>query len=309
MSRYIQRRLISSVPVILGVTLITFSLLHLIPGDPVMVLYGRGQLVASGETLDALREKLGFNDPLYVQYGRFLLGAIRGDLGRSLQTNRPVVQEIMDQLPSTLQLTGASMLIAIVVGTLLGIVSGWKHNQWIDNASMLLALLGISIPSFWLGYLMVLTFSLRLGWLPATGYGGLDRLILPAATLGLTEAALIARLVRSSLIEVLQENYVVTARAKGLSERVVLTRHALRNAILPVITLIGLQFGYLLGGAVVIESVFARQGIGRLAVDGIIYKDFPLVQGCILYMAMGIILVNMLMDILYAYVDPRIQND
>lgn len=307
MGNYIRRRLLSVIPVMLGVTIVVFGMLRLVPGDPVVLMYSRSMAAPSAEAVEAKRQELGLNDPLYVQYGRFLWNALHGDLGRSIQTNRPVAQEILQQLPSTLELTAAGMLIAVAVGLILGIIAGWKRNSWIDSLCMVTALTGVSIPSFWLAFLLILFFSLTLGWLPATGFGGWKRLVMPAATLGFTEASVIARLVRSSMIEVLQEDYITAARAKGLRERAVLTRHALKNTLIPVVTFVGLQFGYLLGGAVVVEAVFARQGIGRLAVDAIIYKDIPLVQGCILWMAAGFVLVNLLVDLLYGYLDPRIR--
>lgn len=309
MVRYIQRRLLSIVPIILGVSLLVFSMLHLTPGDPVQLMYAQGQVAVSAEVIEQKREELGLNDPLPVQYLNFVGKALQGNLGRSIRSNRPVLEEILEQVPSTLELTAAGMVIAVMIGLILGVISGWRHGSWIDTGSMVLALLGVSIPNFWLGFLLIMLFCLRLGWLPATGYGGLSRLILPALTLAFGQAAIIARLVRSNMVEVLQEDFIRTARAKGLGERTVLTRHALRASLIPVTTFVGLQFGYLIGGAVVIETVFARQGVGRLAVDAIIYKDFPLVQGCVLYLAFGIVIVNVLIDILYAFVDPRIRFD
>ena len=307
MLRYVRTRLLAALPVLLGVSILVFSMLHLLPGDPAQIILG--EAVTSAQDLARLRRELGFDAPLHVQYARFLGRALSGDLGRSLQSRRPVLDEILAQLPSTVQLTLAGLALAVVVGVVLGVAAATHRGSWADTLCMLLALGGLSMPAFWLGLMLIFFFALQLGWLPATGQGGLARLVLPALTLGYGAAGVIARLVRSSLLEVLRTEYVTTARSKGLAERRVVYRHALRNALIPVITIVGLQFGALLGGTVVIETVFARQGIGRLLVGAILYKDFPLVQGIVLFTASAYVLVNLLVDLGYALTDPRIRYE
>jgi ABC-type dipeptide/oligopeptide/nickel transport system permease component len=304
MSSYVRTRLTLVIPVLLGVSIAVFAMLRLLPGDPAQIMLAESG--ASADKVAALRHELGLDDPLPLQYWRFLSGALHGDLGRSIQSNRPVIQEIAAQLPSTIELTVAAMIVALAIGIPLGLLAATHHNGLLDFGSMAVALGGVSMPSFWLGVLLILFFSLKLGWLPATGQGGLERLILPAFTLGFGAAAIIARLVRSSVLEVLRHEYVTTARAKGLSPRVVLLRHALKNALIPVVTLVGLQFGALLAGTVVIETVFSRPGIGRMVVNAILVKDFPVVQGAILIIATTYVLANLLVDLLYAWLDPRV---
>lgn len=305
MSSYVRTRLTLAIPVLLGVSIAVFAMLRLLPGDPAQIMLAESG--ASAERVAALRQQLGLDDPLPVQYGRFLMGALRGDLGRSILSNRPVTQEIAGQLPSTIELTLAAMAVAIGIGVPLGLLAATHHNGPLDLGAMALALGGVSMPSFWLGVLLILLFSLRLGWLPATGQGGIERLILPAFTLGFGAAAIIARLVRSSVLEVLRHEYVTTARAKGLSPRVVLLRHALKNALIPVVTIVGLQFGALLAGTVVIETVFSRPGVGRMVVNAILIKDFPVAQGAILIIATTYVLANLIVDLLYAWLDPRVR--
>ena len=307
MLQLIGKRLLASIPVLWGVTTLVFLAIHLLPGDPAELMLAESG--GSAESIAYLRTQLGLDDPLYVQYGRFLLNTLRGDLGRSIFTNRPVLQTILEQLPSTIELALAAMLVAIALGTGLGILAALNHNSWLDNACMAIAVAGVSVPIFWSGLLLILLFSSTLHWLPATGQGGLRHLLLPAVVLGFASSGTIARLVRSSLLEVLYKEYITTARAKGLSERLILTHHALKNALIPVITVVGLQFGFLLGGAVVTETVFSRQGIGGLIVDAILWKDFPLVQGGVLLAAVTYTLVNLLVDISYAFTDPRIRHD
>jgi len=304
-SSYVRTRLTLAIPVLLGVSIAVFAMLRLLPGDPAQIMLAESG--ASAERVAALRQQLGLDDPLPVQYGRFLMGALRGDLGRSILSNRPVTQEIAGQLPSTIELTLAAMAVAIGIGVPLGLLAATHHNGPLDLGAMALALGGVSMPSFWLGVLLILLFSLRLGWLPATGQGGIERLILPAFTLGFGAAAIIARLVRSSVLEVLRHEYVTTARAKGLSPRVVLLRHALKNALIPVVTIVGLQFGALLAGTVVIETVFSRPGVGRMVVNAILVKDFPVAQGAILIIATTYVLANLIVDLLYAWLDPRVR--
>jgi ABC-type dipeptide/oligopeptide/nickel transport system permease component len=307
MLAYVRGRLIAAVPVVLGVSIAVFLMLHLVPGDPISVMFADSPLPP--EQIAMLRQQLGLDDPLPVQYARFIGKAVQGDLGRSIRTNRPVLQEILNQLPSTIQLTVAAMGVAVLVGMVLGCLAALGRNTWLDGVSMAVALLGVSMPSFWLGLMLIFLFSVALGWLPATGEGGLERLIMPALSLGLFAAAVIARLTRSSMLEVLGQEYVRTARAKGLRERVVVIRHALRNALIPVVTMVGLQAGILLSGAVVTETVFSRQGLGRLIVNGILAKDFPLVQGAVLFTALIYVLVNLAVDLAYAWVDPRIHYE
>jgi peptide/nickel transport system permease protein len=305
MIRYLKARLMAAVPVVLGVSLLVFASLYLLPGDPVQALVG--DVPVEKERLDALRKQLGLDQPPWVQYARFAGGALRGDLGQSLQTGRPVVQEILIQLPATLQLTAAALTFAVLVGVTLGSIAAIRHHTWLDGAIMLVALTGVSIPTFWLGLLLLLAFSLGLRWLPATGSEGLERLVMPAFALGYGASAVIARLTRGSMLEVLRQEYVVTARAKGLRERGVIVRHALKNALIPVITIVGLQLGNLLAGAVVVETVFSRQGVGRLLVGAILGKDFPVVQGTVLFIACLYVLINLVVDMSYALVDPRIR--
>jgi len=250
---------------------------------------------------------MGLDDPLHVQYLRFLRKALQGDLGRSLRTNRPVSEMLWEQLPATVELAVASMGLAVVLGGIFGLISALRQNSWIDSLSMALSLIGWSMPSFWLGLLLILIFALHLDWLPITGHGGLARLVLPALTLALGTSGLIARLVRSAVLEVLRMDYVTTARAKGLAERLVISRHVLKNALIPVVTMVGLQFGRLLSGTVIIETVFARQGIGRVTVDAILTRDMPLVQGAVLFFAVIYVLSNLAVDMSYAFIDPRIR--
>ena len=305
MIRYIQQRVLLMLPTILLTSLVVFLMLHLIPGDPASIYLGENQ--ATPERLEQIREQLGLNRPLYVQLGDFLLKAARGDLGRSVQTNRPVIQEIADRLPNTITLAVAAMALAVVFGITLGVLAGLRQNSWLDTALMLVALAGVSIPVFWLGLLFILLFAVQLGWLPATGEGGWRSLILPAVSLAALSTATLARLVRSSIIEVLNQDYLRTSRAKGLPQVAIVLRHALPNALIPVVTVIGLQFGNLLSGAVITESVFARVGLGKLVVDSIQNKDFPTVQGVILVLAAIYVVVNLVVDLSYAVIDPRIR--
>jgi peptide/nickel transport system permease protein len=302
---YLTNRLLQGLVVLAGVSFIVFGLMHLTPGNPAEVMLS--EFGASADDLRRLREELGFDRPWIEQYGDFVGGAVRGDLGRSLFTRRPVTEQIATVLPSTVALTGAAIGIALIVGLPLGIVSALRHRTWVDSLSMVLSLLGVAMPVFWVAILLILLFSINLGWLPATGGVGFGSMIMPAVALGLGAAGLIARLVRSSMLEVLRADYMVTARAKGLRETPVIVRHALRNALIPLVTIVGLQIGNLLSGAVVVETVFARQGIGSMLIKGIVQKDFPLVQGLILFIAVVYIVVNIAIDILYGAIDPRVR--
>jgi peptide/nickel transport system permease protein len=306
MIAYISNRLLQGLVVLLGVSFIVFALMHLTPGNPAEVMLS--EFGASAEDLRRLREQLGIDRHWTLQYRDFLADAVRGDLGRSLFTRRPVTEQILLVLPSTLALTGAAIGIALLVGLPLGIVSALRHRTWVDSLAMVVSLLGVAMPVFWIAILLILIFSIRLGWFPATGGAGAQSMVLPAAALGLGAAGLIARLARSSMLEVLRAEYVVTARAKGLREGAVVVRHALRNALIPLVTIVGLQIGNLLSGAVVIETIFARQGIGSMLIRGIVQKDFPLVQGLVLFIAVVYIGVNIAIDILYGVIDPRVRT-
>lgn len=303
--RYALQRLILAIPVLFGVSILTFLMLHLVPGDPVAAMF-IGQGGAKAEQLEQVREQLGLNDPLPVQYVNYMKAVLQGDLGRSIRTNEPVSTMITRNFPHTFQLTLASMVLAIVLGVTLGVIAAIRRGTIIDNLMMLIALVGVSMPSFWLGLLLISLFSIRLEWFPVIGGTGITGLVLPAIALGFAASAIIARMVRSSLLEVLGENYIVTARAKGLVERRVIIRHAMRNAAIPVLTIVGLQFGGLLAGAVIVETVFSRPGIGRMLVNSLQSRDFPVAQGGVLFVATVYVLVNLFIDLLYGVVDPRI---
>lgn len=314
MLQYVRTRLLLTIPVLLGVSFIAFSILHLIPGDPATVLLGdMGGGAASGdmseEALENIRRELGLDKPFLVQYITYVGNVARGDFGRSFQTNREVRSTVLEVLPYTLLLTVVGLGIAVVIGFVLGIVAALRRNTWVDSLTMTFSLIGLSMPSFWLAFILMGIFSYRLGWLPSIGSAGIKTLVLPAVTLGLVASGIIARLVRSTMLEVMRQEYVTTARSKGLGERAVVLRHALRNALIPVVTIIGLQFGTLLSGAVIIETVFARRGLGRLAVEAVLRRDYPLVQGTILVAALGYVLVNLLVDLAYAWIDPRIKYE
>jgi peptide/nickel transport system permease protein len=302
---YLARRLLAVVPVLFGVTLAVFSMLFLVPGDPVKMMLA--EFVTTPAQIEQMRAQLHLDEPILKQYGRFVGNALRGDLGTSIRSRRAVATEIGENVGSTAQLALASMAVAVAIGVPLGLMAALLRNSWFDAGSMIVALLGVSMPSFWLGLLMIFAFSLHLGWFPATGGGDLWHLVLPSVTLGMIASAIIARLTRSSMLEVLGQDYVRTARAKGLAWWGVVVRHALKNALIPVITIFGLQFGNLLAGAVIVETVFSRPGLGRLIVGGILAKDFPLVQGTVLFVATAYVMINVLVDIAYAFVDPRIR--
>lgn len=306
MFHYVARRLLLAIPVLLGVSIAVFSMMHLVPGDPALAML-RGQPQVTQQDIDRVRTQLGLNDPVPVQYVKYLNRVLHGDFGRSIQSKRPVTRDIFEQAPSTIQLAVTAMVFAVAFGVILGIISALRRNTWVDTLATLTSLFGVSMPSFWFGLMLIYLFSLKLGWFPAVGGNGFKGLVLPAVALGMDFSAITARLVRNNLIEVLVADYVRTARAKGLSERAVVYRHALKNALIPAITIIGLQFGTLLGGAVVIETVFARQGIGRLLVTAILGKDFPMVQGIVLMAACVYVVTNLLVDLSYGLLDPRIR--
>jgi len=309
---YIARRLLLTIPTLLGVTFLVFAVVRLQPGDPALEIAGQG---ATKEILEAIRQELGLDRPFLVQYLDFMEKLFRGDLGRSLKTKEPVAPKVWNRFLNTLELTAVAMIIAVLIGSTAGIISAIRPYSIWDNLSMLGALFGVSMPVFWQGIMLMLVFALWLeqwiGWgLPATGRGTLLHLILPALTLGTSSAAIIARMMRSTMLEILRQEYILTAHAKGASSGAVIFKHALRNALIPVVTVVGLTFGGLLSGAVLTETVFAWPGIGRLIVEeGILTRDYPIVQGAILMVALGFVLVNLLVDLLYAYIDPRIRYD
>jgi len=314
--RYVARRLLLLVPVLAGVSVIVFMVLHLSPGDPVEIMLGTQ---ATEEDRTRLRADLGLDQPLHVQYVRWLGHVVRGDLGRSLFMRRPVLGEVLGRLQATLILTGTALLLSTTLGIALGVASATRPNSLLDRVSAMASLFGASMPSFWLGIVLMVVFALWLGWLPASGmyapYGGGDlrdllaHLALPAVTLAAASVTIIARLTRATMLETLGQDYIRTARAKGVVERRVVLRHGLKNAMIPIITVIGVQAGYLLGGAVLTETVFAWPGVGTLMVQGILARDFPLVQGCVLVVALSFVLVNLAVDLLYAWVDPRIRYE
>lgn len=300
---YIFRRLIEVIPVIFGVTLVVFLIMQMVPGDPAVILAGEG---ASKETVAQLRTDLGLDKPLYVQYSDYILSLLQGDMGNSLKNNQPVLQEIMTRLPITIELAFYSIVITIVLGMTTGIISAIKPYSLTDIGVMVIALLGISLPSFWLGLLLIYVFSIKLQLLPVSGWDSILHILLPALTLGLGGAAIVARMTRSSMLEVIRQDYIRTARAKGLRGSVIIYKHALRNALIPVITVVGLQFGALLGGTVLVESVFAINGLGRMIVDAIRTRDLPVVQGGVLVASLVFVFVNLLVDISYRFFNKRI---
>ncbi|MBY6023523.1 peptide ABC transporter permease [Priestia aryabhattai] len=300
---YIFRRLIEVIPVIFGVTLVVFLIMQMVPGDPAVILAGEG---ASKETVAQLRTDLGLDKPLYVQYSDYILSLLQGDMGNSLKNNQPVLQEIMTRLPITIELAFYSIVITIVLGMTAGIISAIKPYSLTDIGVMVIALLGISLPSFWLGLLLIYVFSIKLQLLPVSGWDSILHILLPALTLGLGGAAIVARMTRSSMLEVIRQDYIRTARAKGLRGSVIIYKHALRNALIPVITVVGLQFGALLGGTVLVESVFAINGLGRMIVDAIRTRDLPVVQGGVLVASLVFVFVNLLVDISYRFFNKRI---
>jgi len=332
MTSYIARRLLAILPVLLGISIIVFLIMHLIPGDPVLVMLGEK---ASPERAEELRRALGLYDPLHVQYGRFLLRALQGDLGRSIRTQEMVTREIAVRFPATLELTICALLLAVLAGVLLGVIAAVRQYSVWDNLSMVVAVAGVSMPVFWLGLMLIFLFGVALEWLPISGrlsvdvhltwitglhlldalltrngaafWDALRHLVLPSVALGAIQMALIARMTRSSMLEVIRQDYIRTARSKGLAERVVIYKHALKNALIPVVTVVGLTVGRLLGGAVLTETIFSWPGLGKFAVDAIYARDYPQVQGVVLLIATGFVLVNLLVDVIYVFLDPRIR--
>jgi peptide/nickel transport system permease protein len=304
MGAYLLRRLLASIGIIIGTVFVVFMMIHLIPGDPVLVMLHES---ASAEEIEAFREKLGLNDPLYEQFGRFMINLAHGDLGRTIRGDRPVMEEILIRYPNTVLLASAALAFAVLSGGAAGIISGIKRNTLADYIASTASLVGMSMPTFWLGLLLIMVFALRLHWFPTGGKGTIKNLIMPAVTLGSMSAATIARFTRSSLIEVMNFDYIRTARAKGLDEPGVIFRHALKNACIPVVTVIAISFGRLLAGAVIVENIFSWPGIGKFLVNAILARDFPVVQGTVLFVAVGFVAINFLVDILYTYLDPRVR--
>jgi peptide/nickel transport system permease protein len=309
---YIARRLVATIPVVVLVTVIVFLLLHVTPGDPVVIMLGDQ---AAPDAVAALRHNLGLDLPLPMQYGVWLWRVARGDLGTSLRTHDPVSRLALARYPTTLELLVLAMLVSLAIAIPTGVLSAVRRNSWIDMFLTPLAISGVSLPSFWVGILLIWAFSVTLAWFPTVGFvplgtsvvGNLRTMVLPVVTLGVALAAIVMRITRASLLQVLRLDYVRTARAKGVAEGAIILRHALRTTLIPVVTVLGLQTGTLLGGAVIVESIFALPGMGRLIVDAIFARDFPLVQGVVLILAVSFILVNLGVDLLYAWLDPRIR--
>jgi len=334
MFNYIIKRLLALIPILIGVAIIVFPIVHLIPGDPAQTMLGER---ATDQALERLREQMGLNDPLPVQFWRYVKDLLRGDLGRSIMSNNPVSAELVQRFPATLELSFFAIIFAVFVGVPAGIFASMNQNSWFDNLSMLIALIGVSMPIFWLGLMFIWLFAVELGWFPPSSRIGvgleftpitnlyvidsilqfnftalknvLHHLVLPAVALGTIPMAIIARMTRSSMLEVLKKDYIRTAYAKGLKRKIVIFKHALKNAMVPIITVVGLQFGVLLGGAVMTETIFSWPGLGKYLVDAIYARDFPIVQGGILFFAGVFVIVNLIVDLSYALVDPRIQYE
>ncbi|HEX3176343.1 MAG TPA: nickel ABC transporter permease [Methylomirabilota bacterium] len=303
MKTFLARRLLQSLVVLLGVSFVVFFILFL-TGDPALVLLPPE---ATAEDIRLFREKMGFNDPFLVQYGRFLGGALRGNFGESIRHGEPAFHLVIERMPATFQLSGAALLVALALAIPAGIVSAVRRNSLLDYVSTIVALLGQSMPTFWLGIMLILLFSVQLQWLPSSGRGDLRHLVLPAITLGLFTTARITRLTRSGMLEVLGQDYIRTARAKGVSNPPVVWKHALKNAAIPIVTIVGIELGTLLGGSVITETIFAWPGVGRLSVQAINNRDYPVVQAAVFLLSSTFVLVNLFVDLLYTYLDPRIR--
>lgn len=306
MLHFLLRRLLLTIPVLLGVATLVFSLIHLVPGDAVESMLGES---AAPQEIARVRTQLGLDRPLYVQYWLFLTGVAKGDLGVSLRTNEPVARAIADRMPATIELAIAAMCLAVVVAIPLGIIAAVGAGTVVDYAATTLALAGISIPNFWLGPLLAIVFAVTLGWLPVSGSGTLAHLVLPSITLGAPLGAVLARMTRASVLEELRELYVLAARARGVSRARAVLRHAFRNSLIPIVTVLGLQMGAVLTGAVITETIFAWPGVGRLLIQSINFRDYPLVQGCILLIAVTYVAMNLLTDLAYGLLDPRIRYE
>jgi len=304
--KYVVRRILLLIPILIGVTVIVFGIMFLTPGDPAILMLGEN---APQEDLEALRERLGLNEPAYVQYGMWLARVVQLDFGRSIRSSRPVTDEIVARLPATIELALLATLLAIAIGVPLGVISATRPNSAIDHGATIVAFTGLAMPVFWQGLIMILLFALVLDWFPPSGrLGGWQYYVLPTITLGTSAIAAITRMTRATMLETLSQDYVRTARSKGLTHRNIVYRHALRNAMIPIVTVIGLQFGGLLSGAVITETIFSWPGIGRLAIDAIRSKDFPVVQGVVMVFALLYAVVNLLTDLLYGFLDPRLKT-
>ena len=304
MLRYTINRVLGMIPTLIIVVTFVFFFVRLIPGDPARLVAGEQ---ATLQDVEAVRERLGLNQPVYIQYIKYILGLLQGDLGTSLRTSRPVLTEVASRYWNTMALTIASLIWSTIVGVILGVWSGKNRGKWQDFTGMTLAVSGISLPNFWIGFLLIMLCSVKLRWFPTTGAGSWRNLVLPAITLGTSIAAIIARFTRSSIVEVMKEDYIRTARAKGLKEKTVIWAHAFRNSMISVVTVVGLQFGFLLGGSVVTEAVFAYPGLGQLLIESVNYRDYPAIQSLILIFSLQFIVINLIVDILYAALNPEIK--
>ena len=306
MNNYIIKRLFLTIPTVFGVVTLVFLVIHFIPGDPVEIMLGE---TASQTDKAKLRADLGLDLPIFTQYLGFLSNLFQGNLGTSFHFRQPAFELIMKRLPATIELSLGALAVALIISIPLGIFSAVKQYSYVDQGSLFLALIGVSMPNFWLGPILIIVFSIHLGWLPVSGRGDIYNLILPAITLGASMAAILTRMIRSSLLDTLKEEYIKTARAKGLPEPIILFKHALRNALLPVVTILGLQFGSLLAGSIITETIFSWPGIGRLTIQAIVSRDYPLVQACVMVVALGYVFINLLTDLMYAWIDPRIKYE
>lgn len=304
MIQFIFNRILSGIVVIFGLSIFSFLLIHLVPGDPVQIMLG---INATPERVASLTNHLGLDKPLLVQYGQYIANVLQGDFGTSIKTGRPVLMEIIERFPETVKLAAFGILIAIVIGISLGVLAAKYKDTIIDRLCTGFATLGVSIPSFWLAILLIIVFSVNLGWFPIASGTGFRDMILPAVSLGLVASTMISRLTRNGMVEVLSNDYIRTARAKGLDERVIIVRHALRNVMIPVVTIVGLQMASLLGGTVIIEQVFNWPGLGTLAIGAIMSRDFPVIQGTILFMGIIYVTINIIVDVLYSVIDPRVE--
>lgn len=305
MGPYLVQRILAALLTIWITTIAVSMLIHLVPGDPVQIMYAQSQ-GTTPEQLEEVRQRLGLNDPLVIQYIHYMGRVLQGDLGSTIRGEQPVLELLLLRLPNTLALAGSALLVACAIGLVCGFIAAYKRGSFIDTSLMTLAILGVSMPHFWLGLILLFLFAVQLQWFPVAG-SGIENLVLPAVTLGVTNAAIIARLTRSSMIDVFDQDFVRTAHAKGLPKTLVLYRHALRAGLVPIVTMIGLQFTYMMGGAIVVENVFGWNGVGRMAIQAIFQRDYPLIQGFILMFAVIVVTVSLLIDLLYAWLDPRIR--
>ncbi|WP_276949284.1 nickel ABC transporter permease [Enterocloster lavalensis] len=306
MLKYIIRRIIAMIPVVIGITFLVFMIMQLAPGDPVQMILGDN---ASPEAVEAMRDEMGLNDNVLVQYGRYLVNLVQGDMGTSYVNKRPVADEVFSRVPATFKLAAVAAVVSIVIAIPLGILAAIKQNTLFDHSSMVVSLIGISMPAFWLALMLMLLFSLKLGWLPAQGAkDGWKSYVLPSIAIGFMQMAAIARTTRSSMLETIHQDYIRTARSKGITEREVIFHHSFRNALIPTVTIVGVQLGGLLGGAVLTETVFAWPGLGRLVVQAVNGRDVPVVLGCIVVLSVGFSIVNLVVDLLYGFIDPRVRS-